>query len=131
MSQAASAASTINVKNAVPPPGYPVDGDTVIRADIAYQIGDFDPSHGKYILVPMFDTKDGPDQTFNELPSSASALQLKAKTGDAHLVYPLRREWASGKLAKPIRVRYLIMQVGRNHTLTPVTETEVYEYKAR
>ena len=49
-------ASTIEVKNALPPPGYPVDGDTVIRADIAYQIGDFDSSHGKYVLVPMFDT---------------------------------------------------------------------------
>ena len=123
-------ASTIEVKNALPPPGYPVDGDTVIRADIAYQIGDFDSSHGKYILVPMFDTADDPNQTFNELPSSASALQLKAQAGVAHLVYPLRREWASGKLAKPIKVKYFIMQVGRNHTLMPVVETDVYEYKA-
>jgi hypothetical protein len=123
-------ASTIQVKNVLPLPGYPIDADTVLRADIAYEIGEFDSGHATYVLVPKFESAVDANRTFNSLPHPSSGLQLTEASGVAHLVYPIRREWGSGKLAKPIHVRFFIMKIGHDHKVIPLTESDVYEYKA-
>jgi hypothetical protein len=124
-------ASTIEVKNMLPPPGYPVDGDTVLRADIAYQISDYDPHHAIYTLVPLFQLAGNPMRSYNTLPNATSGLRLNAQSGTVQFEYPIRREWAERKIAKPIKVKLAIMQVTHGHDLEPIAETEYFEYKAQ
>ena len=121
--------STIEVKNLSPALTEPVDGGTVFQADVTYALDAYDPNHAIYTLVPMFESARRPGETFNSLPTAADGLRLKNQAGTVHWSYPVRHEWSTHSLARPIRFRILIMKVTHRHDLEPIANSDVYEYK--
>jgi len=102
------ARGTVIVLRAVTPAcGAVVNERSVIEADIEYEIAAFDPTD-EYYLAPMFDSTNPPGSTFNKNNRVSDGLRVEQSSGKAHLRYPLNREWTSGKLARPVRVRFVL-----------------------
>jgi hypothetical protein len=123
-------ASTVEVTNLSPAPGDRVDEDTILVADITYRIGVFERKPSKFFIAPQFRSASDPNMTFNSLRHTKRGRHLKADSGQVHLKYKIRREWVSGRLAKPVKFTFLIIQVTKSHEENPIAESDEYEYEA-
>lgn len=126
-------AATIALESLTPPAGAKIKARTILRAEIRYEIRDFDPKSGAYVIAPFFDDVSG-SVTFNAIERFEETKRLEKASGIIKLSYPISREWVSGKLAKPVRVVFRILKikdegVGRRGG-TRLVDTELITYEA-
>ena len=125
--------ATVTVKNLTPAPGARIKATTILRAEIAYKINNFDPKAATYIIAPFFWHVSGAT-TFNSINRFLDAKHLKKASGAVKISYPIAREWTGGELAKPIRVVFRILEVTRGadgkSIGMPIGECEVVNYEA-
>lgn len=126
-----AADATLTIKSFTPAAGTTVRSRTILRAEIEYRIDNFDP-RATYVIAPFFDHVNGVE-TFNEIPASLDAKHLKEMSGVVKLTYPISREWASGYLAKPIKVVYRILEVTKaaegGHTIMGIGDSDTITYE--
>ena len=126
-------AATIALESLTPAAGAKVKARTILRAEIRYEIRDFEPKSGAYVIAPFFDDVSG-SSTFNAIERFEETRRLKKASGIIKLSYPISREWVSGKLAKPVRVVFRILKVTDNGVGrrggTRLVDTEVITYEA-
>jgi hypothetical protein len=130
-SESLSFASTakLTITQLDPPHGSKVEKRTKIRATVEYSIDGFQKKGTRYILAPYFD-QAGPGQvSFNELPRFTDAWVLTKASGTVQITYPITREVASGKLARPVKLHFRILQLTGPHEADSIGEAETVEYE--
>jgi len=117
----------VEVRSIDPAPGTQLTEASVLRAEIAYSITDFDPG-AEYYLAAQFGTRE-PGVTFNSLDRIRDSRRLTSARGTVTIAHPIAREWRSGRLTEPIRVWfYLMVMTGKGKSLA-VGQTPVTEYR--
>src|SRR6185503_411986 len=111
-----------------PDPGSALGRASVINASIHYSITDFDPAD-TYVLVPLFNTNK-PDETFNELPGFRDGFAIASPNGDVELSYAIFKEWDSGRLAKPIVLHFVVLEITGKHKATSIAATPSVTFTA-
>jgi len=123
----AAPVATVTVKTVDPTPGTVVNPRSVIDAEIEYSITSFDRSQELY-LVPLFDSTESKIVTFNSYQRITDALRITAPSGTAHVRYAIGREWHSGRLAMPVRVRFSLMVRTGAHSTIVIGKSETLEF---
>jgi hypothetical protein len=100
--------ATVHLVSIDPPAGSVVNADTILTAEVAYAIENFDPA-ASYSIAPLFDTTRGEGQTFNALKSPTEAPRLWSASGRVRVIHRLRPEWSRALLARPVRVTFFVM----------------------
>jgi len=106
----APTANSVRLVTIEPIAGSHVRKSTVLVADLAFAIKDFD--YGKYILFAQFDTtnpKRTTDGTFNGYPP------LKYASGNYHLCFPLANIWNVPNVKRPLSVHFLLNKIDDAH----------------
>jgi hypothetical protein len=111
-----------------PATGDALGRSSVITATVRYSITGFDPAD-TYVLVPLFNTKN-PDETFNELPGFRDGFPITSPEGDISVSYAIAKEWDSGRLAQPIVVHFVVLELTAKHKATAIATTPSLTFTA-
>jgi hypothetical protein len=103
------------------------NSETVLEAIVSFEIANFDSSK-RYFLAPLFDSREGSGHTFNALAQFADSTRVSSPSGEVKIRYPIAREWRSGRLAKPIRVRFFLTEQTGAHRTAVIGESAVIEF---
>jgi hypothetical protein len=111
----APTANSLRLVTIEPIAGSHVQKSTVLVADLAFTVKDFDS--GKYILFAQFDTtkpKRTTDGKFDSYPL------LKYASGGYHLCFPLADIWDVPDVKRPLSVHFLLNTIDdayHNHAI--------------
>lgn len=119
--------AAVSVTELSPSSASRVNSETVLEAIVSFEISNFDSSR-RYFLAPLFDSLDGSGHTFNALDGFADSTKISSPVGEVRVRYPITREWRSGKLARPIRVRFFLMEQTGAHRTTVIGQSAVIEF---
>jgi len=121
------ARASVTIASIHPSAGDPVNGSSVLEAQIDYSITGFNAG-SEYYLAPLFDSTEGPGNTFNEYERLTDGIKITASSGSLHLRYPIAREWRNPKLAKPVRVRFFVMVRTGAHKTRVIGTSEIVQF---
>jgi hypothetical protein len=105
-----------------------VNSATVIDAEIGYAITNFN-TNSEYYLAPLFDSSERAGSTFNEYDRLTDRMRVPTSSGTLRLRHPIVKEWRSGKLRKPIRVRFFLMVRTGPHSTKVIGKSETVEFR--
>ena len=125
----AASPSVVKVLSLTPAAGSTVQSDTVLKAEVEYEIQVFEPKTTHYVLVPMFATTDGRG-TFNHLQRAMDGKVLREQSGTVKITYPIRQELADSRLAKPIQCIFTLMHI-KGGTILPVVSSNPIAYEVK
>jgi hypothetical protein len=126
-SDAAPARATLTLVSISPAAGETIDERTVMTAEIQHEIENFQPGR-VYYLMPQFDSVEGPGRTFNALDGMRNGVAIRAQSGTSLVRYPVKREFSSWRLARPVNLRFfLVEQTGRDRSRV-IGSTEMISY---
>jgi hypothetical protein len=123
--QEAPATSGLDVLTITPPQGSKVRRSTVLMADLAYTVKDFEP--GKYIVLAQFDTNSKSKTTdghFDGYPI------LKYANGIFRMCFPLSNVWDLPDLQRPLSVRFLLNKTDDARRSHSVAHTDPISFPA-
>jgi hypothetical protein len=119
----APTANSLRLITIEPIAGSHVQKSTVLVADLAFAIKDFDS--GKYILFAQFDTTTPnrtTDGTFNSYPP------LKFASGSYHLCFPIADIWSAPGVKRPLSVHFLLNKIDDAHHNHAIAITDRLSY---
>lgn len=126
--KAPPATATVELLSISPVAGSAVDERTVLVAELRYSIEHFQP-HADDYLAPLFDSTEGPGRSFNAFDRIDEGTRLTGPAGTVTIRYGIARELRSPKLARPIRVSYLLMERTGEHTTRGIGSAGPVEYR--
>ena len=124
---APEAKAVVEVSNLAPAPGAELTERSVLSADVAYVIENFQSGVDDY-LAPLFASSDGDGVTFNELVRISDAPRLATAKGRLSFRYPVDRELRSANLARPVRVWLFVMERTGPHTTRVIGTAGPYAF---
>jgi hypothetical protein len=119
----APTANSLRLVTIEPIAGSHVQKSTVLVADLAFTVKDFDS--GKYILFAQFDTtkpKRTTDGKFDSYPL------LKYASGGYHLCFPLADIWDVPDVKRPLSVHFLLNKIDDAHHNHAIAITDRLSY---
>ena len=123
-SRSATGPAFVKIVSITPASGSAVEFNTLIRADLAYQIQAIDPG-AAYFLTPRFQTAD---DTINLNPGDDRIIT--EQVGTVTLYLTIERELADPRVVKPIKLAFILRQT-KGVVILPIANSEpvVYEVK--
>jgi hypothetical protein len=121
--QTAPTTNSIQVQRITPEAGTTVQRSTLLVADLAYTVKDFDS--GKFLIFAQFDTNQkgrSTDGNFNNY------LSLKYPSGAFRLCYPMIHIWSVPDLKKPLSVRFVLNKIDDPHHNHVIASTERFSF---
>ena len=112
----------------VPPEGSEVNRQTSLRARVSFNVDTLQRGIDYYVAV-LFDSRVD-NQTFSMVDTFSDAQRVADTSGIVEINYPIRREWDSGKLKRPIRVWFYLMQRVEPHRTKVLGTAGPIEYLA-
>ena len=123
--QLTPATNSIQILTITPLAGSSVQKSTVLVADLAYAVRDFDS--GKYIVIAQFDTNTkgkSTDGKFNSYPF------LKYASGSYRFCFPLTDIWDVQDVKRPLSVRFLLNKIDDTHHNHAIAFTDRMSFPA-
>jgi hypothetical protein len=117
--QPAPTKNSIQVMAIAPSAGSTVQESTVLTADLAYTVRDFEPGH--YLVFAQFDTTT---QGTSTVGTFKGYLPVKYANGRYRLCFALANIWKVPDLKRPLSVRFVLNKIddaSHNHSIA-VTE---------
>jgi hypothetical protein len=121
--QTASTTNTIQVQRITPEAGTTVQKSTLLVADLAYTVKDFDS--GKFLIFAQFDTNQKGRSTDGKFDSYQN---LKYPGGTFRLCFPMVDIWSVPDLKKPLSVRFVLNKIDSPHHNHVIASTDRFSF---
>lgn len=99
--------STLVLNTITPPAGTLVTKETVVIANMAYEINGFEGGH--YTILAQFETKKGKITTDGDFPNTDYPA-LAQSTGRLNLSFPMKYVWRHKEIKRPFVMWFYIMK---------------------
>lgn len=123
----APAGSNLNVIRVTPTDGSTLFQDSVLEADLEYQVKDFKP--GQFRILAQFALQQSGRSTDGDFPSSDYPV-LASPTGRVHFCFPMAYVWQR-PLELPLNVRFMLTRFDGDASLSSVvSQTQPLRFPA-
>jgi hypothetical protein len=117
---------TLTIASISPPAGAIINRSTVLKVVLKYTLDEPTPT-AAYYVHPSFNSTSG--LSFSALNRVSDGLALKKASGTVEYSYPIAKEWADSKLAKPVVVTFSLLKQVSANSADQIAETEPVSYQ--